>query len=42
MFYCNINISDLNEIPGVGWVAYVREPGADVLGIFQAMPGGMM
>ena len=34
--------SPRDEIPGVGWVAYVREPGGAVLGIFQAMPGGMM
>ena len=34
--------SPKGEIPGVGWVAYVREPGGAVLGIFQAMPGGMM
>ncbi len=30
------------EIPNVGWVAYVKEPGGTVLGIFQAMPGSMM
>ena len=34
--------SPRDEIPGVGWVAYVREPGGALLGIFQAMPGSMM
>jgi uncharacterized protein len=28
-----------DEIPGVGWLAYVREPGGAVLGIIQNMPG---
>jgi uncharacterized protein len=31
-----------DEIPGVGWLAYVREPGGAVLGMMQAIPGGMM
>jgi len=34
--------SPRDEIPGVGWVAYVREPGGALLGVFQAMPGSMM
>jgi predicted enzyme related to lactoylglutathione lyase len=31
-----------NEIPGVGWLAYVREPGGAVLGMIQSIPGAMM
>jgi uncharacterized protein len=31
-----------DEIPGVGWLAYVREPGGAVLGMMQSMPGAMM
>ncbi len=30
-----------DEIPGVGWLAYIREPGGAVLGLMQAMPGAM-
>lgn len=26
------------EIPGVGWLAYIREPGGGVLGLMQAAP----
>lgn len=31
-----------DEIPGVGWLAYVREPGGAVFGLMQAMPGSQM
>ncbi len=31
-----------DEIPGVGWLAYIREPGGAVLGLMQAMPGARM
>jgi uncharacterized protein len=31
-----------DEIPSVGYLAYVREPGGAVFGIIQAIPGGMM
>jgi uncharacterized protein len=31
-----------DEIPGVGWLAYVREPGGAVLGMMQMIPGGGM
>jgi uncharacterized protein len=31
-------LSPKNEIPGVGWMAYFREPGGTVLGVFQASP----
>jgi uncharacterized protein len=31
-----------DEIPGVGLLAYIREPGGGVLGVIQALPGGMM
>ena len=30
------------EIPGVGWLAYVREPGGAVLGVIQAFPDARM
>ena len=30
------------EIPGVGWLAYVREPGGAVIGMMQALPGARM
>jgi uncharacterized protein len=30
------------EIPGVGWLAYIREPGGGVLGLIQNMPGSTM
>jgi predicted enzyme related to lactoylglutathione lyase len=30
------------EIPGVGMLAYLREPGGAVFGVMQAFPGGMM
>ena len=30
-----------DEIPGVGWLAYIREPGGAVLGLMQAIPGTM-
>jgi uncharacterized protein len=30
-----------DEVPGVGWLAYVREPGGNVLGMIQALPGAM-
>jgi predicted enzyme related to lactoylglutathione lyase len=29
-------------IPGVGFLAYIREPGGGVLGVIQALPDGMM
>jgi predicted enzyme related to lactoylglutathione lyase len=32
-------IAPKDEIPGVGWLAYVREPGGAVLGIIQNLPG---
>ena len=35
-------IQPKDEIPGVGWVAYVREPGGAVMGVIQMMPGAMM
>ena len=35
-------IAPKDEIPGVGWLAYVREPGGAVLGVIQALPGGRM
>jgi predicted enzyme related to lactoylglutathione lyase len=31
-----------DEIPGVGWLAYVKEPGGAVLGLMQALPGAQM
>lgn len=31
-----------DEIPGVGWLAYIREPGGAVLGIIQNIPGARM
>ena len=31
-----------DEIPGVGWIAYVREPGGAVLGLIQNLPGRAM
>ncbi len=31
-----------DEIPGVGWLAYIQEPGGAVLGLMQAMPGARM
>lgn len=31
-----------DEIPGVGLLAYVSEPGGAVFGIMQPFPGGMM
>lgn len=27
------------EVPGVGWVAYAKEPGGNVFGMFQYLPG---
>lgn len=30
-----------DEIPTVGWLAYVREPGGAVLGVIQPFPGSM-
>lgn len=30
------------EIPGVGWLAYVREPGGAVLGMIQNLPESKM
>lgn len=30
------------EIPMVGWLVYVRDPGGIFFGLMQAMPGGMM
>ncbi len=30
------------EIAGVGWLAYVRDPGGAFFGMMEAMPGGMM
>lgn len=27
-----------DEIPGVGWISYVREPGGTVLGMIQNLP----
>ncbi len=30
------------EIPGVGWLAYVREPGGAVLGVIQSFPDARM
>ncbi len=35
-------IMEKAEIPSMGWVAYFREPGGAVLGLFQAMPGAQM
>jgi len=29
------------EIPGMGWLAYIREPGGAIVGLFQGMPGSM-
>jgi predicted enzyme related to lactoylglutathione lyase len=29
------------EIPGMGWLAYIREPGGAIVGLYQAMPGTM-
>ncbi|MEA4908521.1 MAG: VOC family protein [Chloroflexi bacterium] len=31
-----------NEIPTVGWLAYVREPGGVVFGILEPLPGSTM
>jgi len=31
-----------SEIPGVGYLAYVREPGGAVLGMMQMLPGSGM
>jgi uncharacterized protein len=31
-----------DEIPGVGWLSYVREPGGAVLGLIQMQPGAQM
>ena len=31
-------VAPKDEIPGVGWLAYVREPGGVVMGLFQAFP----
>jgi predicted enzyme related to lactoylglutathione lyase len=31
-----------DEIPGVGWLAYIKEPGGAVLGLMQALPGAQM
>ena len=31
-----------DEIPGVGWLAYIKEPGGAVLGLMQALPGARM
>ena len=31
-----------DEIPGVGWLSYVREPGGAVVGMIQSLPGGRM
>jgi predicted enzyme related to lactoylglutathione lyase len=31
-----------DEIPGVGWLAYVREPGGAVLGVIQPLPDARM
>jgi uncharacterized protein len=31
-----------DEIPGVGWLAYVREPGGAVLGLIQNLPNASM
>jgi uncharacterized protein len=30
------------EIPGVGWLAYGKDPEGTVFGMMQAMPGSMM
>lgn len=30
------------EIPNVGWVAYIQEPGGAVLGVYQVHPNAMM
>ena len=34
--------SPKDEVPGVGWVAYIREPGGALLGMFQSLPGAML
>jgi predicted enzyme related to lactoylglutathione lyase len=31
-----------NEIPGVGWLTYIREPGGAVLGMIQSLPNSAM
>ncbi len=35
-------IAPKDEIPGIGYLAYVREPGGAMLGLMQALPGAMM
>ena len=35
-------VAPKDEIPGVGWLAYVREPGGAMLGLMQAFPGSTM
>ena len=31
-----------SEIPGVGWLAYIREPGGTVFGMIQNLPNRVM
>ncbi len=35
-------VAPKDEIPGIGWLAYVREPGGSVLGVIQNMPNRSM
>ncbi len=35
-------VAPKDEIPGVGWLAYVREPGGAVLGLIQSLPNAQM
>jgi uncharacterized protein len=32
----------VSEIPGMGRLAYIREPGGAVVGLFQTLPGAQM
>lgn len=32
-------ITAKNLIPGVGWIAYIRDPGGTVLGLLEPLPG---
>ncbi len=35
-------VAPKDEIPGVGWLAYVREPGGALLGLIQSHPDARM
>jgi uncharacterized protein len=35
-------VAPKDEIPGMGYLAYIREPGGSVVGLFEAIPGSGM